>query len=149
MFQNTLDWQTRYMCSTELTPLKSPISLRHTVRTQEAQCAAVEIHGEPGAQVERRVQGLLSHHRYKTSDKCKEEGGLYPDSVKKGRQSTSRWGRSGRVHGSRGVVKVSHILAEREKEEGWGHSAFPLHASGDPSRRLLPPTFKMALPASV
>lgn len=84
MFQNTLDWQTRYMCSTELTPLKSPISLRHTVRTQEAQCAAVEIHGEPGAQAERRVQGLLSHHRYKTSDKCKE-GGLYPDSVKKGR----------------------------------------------------------------
>lgn len=49
------------------------------------QCAAIEIHGEPGAQAERRVQGLLSHHRYKTSDKCKEEGGLYPDSVKKGR----------------------------------------------------------------
>lgn len=62
VFQNTQDWQTKYMGSTELTPLKSPTALRHTVRTQEAQCAAIEIHEEPGAQAERRVQGLLFHH---------------------------------------------------------------------------------------
>lgn len=32
-------------------------------------------------------------------------------------RKTSWWGRTGRVHGSRGVVRISHIWAEQKREK--------------------------------
>lgn len=93
-------------------------------------------------------RGCFSITDTKHLTNAKKKGGLYPDSVNKGRTLP---GGEGLAESTVPGVWLGFLTSRqnRERRRKWWRSAFPFHASGDPSRRLLPPTFKMALPALV